>query len=200
MELDEEIEEYNRDLEFKKKIDEIVKKKIKEGYFVRNPDWVRKLWNNFMFGALAPGRYIEWIGGYKGGQCGEFCDWGKGWVNKSVKDSYGDGAIITDITMNEEGWRNHASTRVILPDGRRIVIDFWESIHKGHSCIYTEKQWIDKYKKLVGGPVTRSDLEKELKTYVEQLGMEEGTKWYVQSGPKKPYINTLVKSYKRDPW
>jgi hypothetical protein len=153
-----------------------------------------------MFGALAPGRYIELFGGYKGGQCGEFCDWGKGWVNKTVHDTYGDGVIITDITMNEKGWRNHAATRVILPDGRRVVIDFWESIHKGYSCIYTEKQWIDKYTKSVGGPVTRSDLEKELKTYVEELGMEEGTKWYVQSGPKKPYINTLVKSYKRDPW
>jgi hypothetical protein len=116
---------------------EMVDQRIKEGHFVMNRDGVRKFWNWGVWLAT------RWFQEYRGGQCGEFAEWGAEWSRDFVREIFGEGAIVDYIHIGERSSRdpegfidrldwlyqaNHAATRVILPTGESYILDYWEAV------------------------------------------------------------------------
>jgi hypothetical protein len=46
--------------------------------------------------------------------------------------------------------KDHGATRVILPDGRRFILDHWEAGRGGPRQIKSEKEWIERWKGRLG--------------------------------------------------
>jgi len=116
---------------------DVVADKIREGYYVRNTGLINKIWNQTI------GRGSDIISGHKGGQCGEFADWGAKWSEPIVKEIFGDAAIVDTVYIGETSTRypdgflnaadalyeaNHAATRVILPTGESYILDYWAAV------------------------------------------------------------------------
>jgi hypothetical protein len=122
------------------KLQEIVIDKVKEGYYVRNPDFISKIWNNL------PGMgTVDGWRGLKGGQCGEMTSLGQKWIKPWAEQTFGPGVIVDSIWIGERSSRspdgvlgaadalyqaNHTATRIILPNGDSYVVDFWDAIIK----------------------------------------------------------------------
>jgi hypothetical protein len=148
------------------KFQQIIKDKVKEGYYVRNPNLIRKVWNNFPITSST----IEWWYDLKGGQCGEFADWGRQWVKDWAQQTYGPGVVVDSIWVGERSSRypdglldsadaliqaNHVANRVILPNGESLVIDFWDGVtqyrDKGDAALANikpipEHEWTQKWR------------------------------------------------------
>lgn len=163
---------------------QMVAQKLNEGYYVRNTDVVRKAWNQTI------GRLSDVISGHKGGQCGDFADWGKQWSGPMVRDLFGDGAIIDTIYVGERSSRvpdglldrvdgiyeaNHAATRVILPTGESYVLDYWAAVGDQQMKMGTDAA----YDVIFGGGAPRDQIrlipEKEwIQTWKPAMGVDEG--------------------------
>jgi len=184
--------------DLRSRMNAIITQKIKDGYYVRNTGLPSKFWNN-TFGWV----WNEKIGTLKGGQCGEFGDWGAQWSRDAVKSIFGNDTIITDITAYRNPWVNHRATRIILPNGDRVILDYWESMPAGEAKIYPESEWIKRYQEKLGGSPTinRSEdeifLEKSIRDYGKEKGLQIFRRSY-RNNPTKAEI--LIKSYERDPW
>ncbi len=139
--------------DLEKIMEDIIKQKTKEGYYVTNPKILKKAWNGTLGGV------INWLSGYKGGSCGDFAsgaEWnektegGIKWSEGEIKALFGEGALVTDITCerpnNWIGPWNHSATKVILPNGERYVLDYWEGMQTKKSTVYPEDEWLSKWK------------------------------------------------------
>ncbi len=201
-------------------MDQIIKDKTREGYFVRNPetaenfvdryhlpfwkphawliDMARKAWNNTFE------RAFDYVANYKGGQCGEFAKWGMDWCREDIKKKFGKDAIVTDIlciSRLTKFW-NHGATRVILPNGEKYVLDFWEGMQNGKPAVYKEKDWIAKWnEKFFGhGDVDLSLAEKTLKNYIKQFNEDKGKEWFLNHEKDKNAARILIKAWEKNPW
>lgn len=186
-----------------KKMKQVIEDKTKEGYFVRNTNAAKKIFWNFPI----VGKAVERAGGWKGGQCGEYGEWGKEWSKEFIREVVGEDAIITSTALERNYFKNHRATKVIMPNGERYVFDYWESMSSKEPKIYTEKEWMDKWKKGLGGNpkvVEMSDDEMVLKTYIDNYGEEKGIDLYrrmdSQKGKDKGKTETIIRSYRRAPW
>lgn len=206
-----------------RRFQEMVDRKIKEGYYVRNPNIFRKIWNQTV------GRIVDWICEYKGGQCGEFANWGKQWSEAFVRKIFGPGAIVDTIYVEERSssnirgfWdrldslyeANHAATRVILPTGERYVLDYWQAVSdrqadpKSKIRIVPENKWIRKWKKKIGEPdaVARNlhYAQEELKKWIGKSKTEEEAFELFRRdrhrGVPDCQIQTIINSWRRSPW
>ena len=184
---------------------QIVAQKMKDGHYVRNPDFVRKAWNN------VPGRLLDLLSGHKGGQCGDYAESGKKWIEPVVKELFGDSAVIDTITVEErtssvqddifdemDSWitANHTATRVILPNGESYVIDFWDAIQDqqvkwGTDVAYQqifdqpaprrtiepvpEEQWIRRWKNKIGPSDSVVSNAADGERYLENLYQNRGS-------------------------
>jgi hypothetical protein len=183
----------------------IIKEKIEEGYFVRNTGLLKKAWNNSI-GLVVN----EWAGGWKGGQCGQYGEWGMEWSKDAVHEIFGEKAIITDISASNNRFLGHRATKVILPDGRRVVLDYWEGMpKKGKQKIYSEEEWIEKWNKKLWGDylgkaqVDRHPDELNLKQYISDWGEEIGINKFraYQSGKNgTEYADIFIRSWEKSPW
>ena len=186
------------------KIQEITDQRIEEGYYVRNSTLLKKAWNN-----LPPGRAIEWAGGWKGGQCGEYGKWGADWSKDTIRELFGGDSLVTTIAADSNPYLGHRATKVILPDGRRIVIDYWEGMPEGKPSISSETEWIKRWHKNLWGDylgepfVVRHPDELNLKDYIANWGEDEGMEKFrnFHSRRGKPgYAETLIRSWEKEPW
>lgn len=190
-----------------------VEERLGEGYFVRNRNMVVKAWNN--------ASDFVWHNP-RGGQCGEFAAWGEEWVRPLARQRFGPGTIVDTLvveeqsTLRQEGigdwfdsWyrANHAATRVILPDGRRFIVDYWEAMGRGQGTpprLIPEGQWTEKWKAEIGeGVVDRTEAELTLKNFVEQYGPERGVEAFRRDMVKQGQQDAgevLLRSWGRDPW
>lgn len=158
--------------ELKNKFQQMMNDKTDEQYFVKNEDLVTKIWNSL------PGAMIrDWWQGNHLWQCGEFAEWGQQWSQEFVKQTFGPGAVVDTINVQEAssaaapaGWTDirsgrdlvnkidaiyeadHGAVRVILPTGERLVLDYWECMGRrgGQAKIYTEQEWLDKWREEIG--------------------------------------------------
>jgi hypothetical protein len=172
----------------------MVDQRIKEGCYVKNPDALKKAWNQTI------GGLIKWAAGYTGGQCGEFAKWGREWSEQFVEKIFGKGAIVDTIWVGErssrdiqtfEDWvdaryeANHAATRVILPTGESYVLDYWEAIKNKQSDpnaevkLIPEGEWIEKWTKAIGETGDPAEVhnmnrsQRDLQSYIRACDTDE---------------------------
>lgn len=85
---------------------------------------------------------------WRGGQCGEFAEWGAQWTEAEIRALVGEDAIISQISLERNTFSNHRATRVILPSGERLVIDFWEGVGAGgEPRVYREAEWLARWER-----------------------------------------------------
>ena len=190
--------------ELKNRMTQVIREKIDENYIVYNASTFEKIkWNFFYIG-----QGIAWLAGWNGGQCGEFAEWGIEWTREMVRDVVGEGAILHDIVLERTSRINHAGTQVIMPNGERFIFDYWEGIPSGEARIYPEKEWLEKWRKELGGSpyiTNENPYQEGLKDFIKIAGEEEkGLQLYQnsRSGGRHPSGTgqTILNSYRRDPW
>jgi len=167
----------------RRRFQQVVSQQIRDGYHVRNTDFVRKAWNQ------VPGRFLDALSGHKGGQCGDFAEWGRQWSEPVVRELFGKGAIVDYITVDEQTTRvqhdfedkidslitsNHAATRVTLPNGESYILDYWAAVGDQQVSWGTDVA----YQQIFGEPAPRQRIqlvpEKEwIKTWREKIGWDD---------------------------
>lgn len=189
--------------ELEERMQSTINEKIREGYYVRNSNLFKKAWNNTL------GWAVEKAGGWKGGQCGEFGQWGADWSKKDVQEIFGENAIVTDIAASNNPFLGHRATKVILPDGSRKVLDFWESLPGGKPKIYDEDKWIERWNDKLWGnalgevSINRHEDELNLKGLIDDWGEEAGKEKFRLYNAKKKgrdYAETFIRSWEKKPW
>ncbi len=143
------------------RVQEILRQKTAEGYYIANASMAGKVWNNFP--VLSSTR--DWLGGWTWGQCGEADNWGRQWLEQPLREVFGDRAETASITIKNAcapNLINHISTRVFLPDGRRLVVCFWEGLSQGRPAIMTEKEWEHLWTLKCSGVQAMGELGREL--------------------------------------
>ena len=161
------------------------------------------------------GSPVDKLMGWKGGQCGEYGEWGNKWSEKACKDLFGEDTVITQITAQSptNSGNNHNSSRIITPNGDRFVIDYWQGM-QDKQAVYTEDEWVRQQTEKGRGKIVRtytgdeSDIlkggeEGMLNHCINRYGEEEGIKKFMSKSTKDlPYgkRQALVLSYKKSPW
>ncbi len=196
--------------QLKEKMQQILKEKNDEGYFVRNPNGIKKVMWNLPYVS----KNIEKLMGYKGGQCGEFAEYGIKWSDEYLKDIVGKDAVTSIIVLEkyiyDNPLRNHASTVIIMGNGERYVLDYWESIKTGVPSISKESEWIAKWKDHMWGGdcriYERGPLEMQLKTSMEKLGQAKEEQIFdlfrkqAAKDGKSSQAEVIIKSWRKNPW
>jgi len=142
-----------------------INEKLKEGYYIANPNLPKKAWNKTV------GKAIDLFTNKKQGTCGDAYEWGADWYEPIVKEVFGPDAVMTQITVEADSLRNHTANEVILPNGERYIIDNWISMIEGSPCIYPEDKWIKMTKKNLLSPnatVVRGFYEDALEGYAKE--------------------------------
>ena len=116
-----------------------------EGYWVKNPQakgpWLLKPADWFIDNVLVShtGSILEWLKliEEQGGRYEEFAWWGQKRVEKYAREIFGDGVVVDTVLVQENNTffedyfvRNHAATRIITPDGRRYILDYWDNMQR----------------------------------------------------------------------
>lgn len=205
--------------------------KIRAGYFVKNDGFWRSRWHDIK-------DHTWWADVEKGGRCGEYGAHGMEWIKPCVDNLFGPNAIIDDIIVEEKSsvraraegadftsrWSpdlmfesNHRATRVVLPDGRRFVVDYWQAISSGNPRMVPESEWTATWNKRVGdqligidsGVVQWTEDQVRLRTLVKTHGEARAFDIYRKTyspttlGPNvraKGDPDTWIRSWKLDPW
>lgn len=184
-------------------MDEIVKDKTSEKYFVRNPGFTKKAWNNTLGWVLN-----EKYGDYKGGQCGDYAEWGAKWSREKIEKLFGKDVYVTKILVENTTYSgsNHAATRVVLANGDKYVLDFWEGIENKKSSVYKEADWIKKQKndfyfdiKVDYTPDETFDQDM-LKEFIDKHGEKEGKVKYFNYQLNPTKAKTTIEAWEADPW
>lgn len=165
------------------KYTQILQDKVKDNYYVRNPDFIHKAWNNFpIISSLSEAAW-----GLKGGQCAEFADWGHGWIKPWAEQAFGPGVIVDSIWIGESSSRypegflesadaliqaNHTANRITLPNGDSYIVDFWDGMIKQRDGspesikdiqVLSESDWVIKWRDKIetdGDPADICNLNK----------------------------------------
>lgn len=190
---------------------EEVRQRLDEGYYVRNPNLIVKLWNNFI-------RDPIWWND-KTGQCGDFADFGAEWSRPWLTEMLGEGTIVDSVgvveqsTINPQGLLDHidglvpvghAATRVIAPDGQRYILDYWEYMGRMQGVpprLVPEGEWLERWLPAAGseGEYMRTFQELSLKDDIAKFGHDEGVARFLQANPG-PSSQTIVNSWNAEPW
>lgn len=225
------------------------KQLIEDGYRVLNPAYdapwlpVQQSLDSLAFVESCLGEIF--VPGYKAIRCDGFAEIGQKNVEAYVKGFYGDRAdevifdkVYLDVVRDDSFGgkvsqmfdavrpKNHVANRVILPDGRRYILDYWEGNRSGRTSMVTEEVWVARWKERTGEDLkyigsnnryVRKD-QTELMNQVESLkknkgkSLEEALEEFrrnreeaIGSGKGTPEIKerklkqmkTLIKSYRR---
>jgi hypothetical protein len=190
-----------------------VTQRLTEGYWVRNPNLVAKAWNTFTH---------PWWGSHSG-QCGEFADNGMRWMSDYVHDQFGPGAVVDVVYMARRSVfvpnpdtldtldaalpMNHAATRVILPDGRRYIMDFWEAMGRSQGVpakLVPENVWAARWAgQIPEAQISRTTDEIHLREQVLTVGEQRAFTTFRHHAARTgqgAQAETLIRSWTLDPW
>jgi hypothetical protein len=178
-------------------VDQIIIQRQNEGYFIRNPHFPVKIWR-WTIGGL-----YNWIAGNTGGQCGEAASWGSTWLPDDVKKIFGNTTLVEELVINPTSYSNHAANQIVLPNGDRYIVDMWAGMHEGSSRVYTEDEWLEKWKKTIGGnpPVLRNNYEIQLEDTIRKYGnVKDGIENFLHEYKDSEAAKITVRSYTKNPW
>jgi hypothetical protein len=113
--------------------------------------------------------------------------------------------IIDDITIYQNPLITHRAVKIILPDGQRYVLDYWEGVSSGKASILPEATWINNWQGKVGfnntADIHRTYHEQALESLIRSYGEEKGIEVFKSTYKQDPgKANVVVNSYKRNPW
>lgn len=198
--------------DFERCFEKSARDRIAEGYYVKNYSFVRHV--RTAAGALNP-----FLDKSRGGRCGEYGEWGVKWIKPCV-DQYFPGALVDDLFVEEKSSAhkkrvgdyvdaiyeaNHRATRVVLPDGRRFVVDYWDAVGSGTPQLQGQTEWVKKWRDRIGvadSVLSGSDDEVILKKAVVRLGEEKGFALFRKQNKGLKNLNPeiWIKSWQREPW
>ena len=156
---------------------------------------------------------------------------GIAWIGPCVEPLYKD-AVIDEIVVEEaapakspaldhHAWRrtgasalvwspHHRATRIVLPDGRRYVVDYWEGISTGTGRLQTEGSWSQRWRANVDaalGPESDATVrlapdQRALADAVKKHGADKGVAVYRKAAARKKGAkpDTWIASFRRQPW
>jgi len=205
---DDEVETLHKFKNLRASVDTIIKQRSAQGYYVMNPGAVQKIWNFTLGGAIhwvtaaTDGLGITKNRTWTGGTCGNLSGWGQQWLTDDVKKIFGPDVNVNELVINPGGWANHAANQIVLPNGDRYIIDMWEGMSKGSSRVYTEDEWLAKWKPVFGqdAPLLRSNHENDLEVYIQKMGVKDGTDEFLTRYKNSPLAQITVKSFRNNPW
>jgi hypothetical protein len=194
--------------DFARCFEQSVRDRIGEGYYVKNYSFIRDV--RTAGAALNP-----FLDKSRGGRCGEYGAWGKKWIKPCV-DQYVPGAHVDDLFVEQKSSAhtkhasdyvdaiyeaNHRATRVVFPEGRRFVVDYWDAIGSGSPAVQPQAGWVKKWRDRIGGGsvLSASDDEASLKKAVVRLGEEKGFALFRKQN-KNATTELWIKSWQREPW
>ncbi len=198
--------------EFARCFEQSTRDRIADGYYVKNYGFVRHV--------LAAGAAVNpFLDKSRGGRCGEYGEWGRNWIKPCV-DQFFPGAFIDDIFVEEKSSAhkrhvkdyldsiyeaNHRATRVVLPDGRRFVVDYWDGIGSGQPQLQTQTSWVSKWRERIGpsdSMLSASEDEQSLKAAVKRLGEDKGFLLFKKQNKGLKGVNPdlWIRSWQREPW
>ena len=202
--LQAEIAEIEQDIDTSSKLAEIslqfadeTKQMAEDGYWVRNP-YNSKIIDkaNMLISPLDE----------KGVRCQDLVEMKEDHVRQLVKQKFGEGAIVDQVVVDEKssvyggGIRdsldaileyNHTAIRVITPDGKAYIVDYWQGLHhKGGGTgliIRHEERWVESWKRDIGpddflfqtqGKSSTEGAEDGVALFAQKLGPSKGIeKW-----------------------
>jgi hypothetical protein len=191
-----------------------VRDRLAEGWWVRNPDVIRKIMNNF-------GRLPMFWDSHSG-QCGEFADLGEEWVKDYVTANHpgskidqvvyqyptghydGTGGGVAELV--DSVMPNHAATRIILPDGQRVIADFWDYLGPSQGeppRLVPEGEWAEKWGRHIYGNLRRSADEDLFTQFVDRFGERDGLahlRTMMHTKGRGETFELLLRSWQRNPW
>ena len=102
-------------------------------------------------------------------RCEQFADLGKEALERSLRERFGseaDGFIVDSVVIDvarDDSWsgraeaffdviapKNHVATRVVLPDGRRFVLDHWDASRGAGRRMLSEEAWFERWRGRMG--------------------------------------------------
>jgi hypothetical protein len=152
---------------------------------------------------------------------------GEEWMRPYVEQTFGAGAIVDTLSLDSNAWglelglekvygvrfpANHAATRVILPDGRRYIMDFWDQIGRSQGTparLIPEDAWTQQWRGelLGGGTVSRTSYEQALHDEVDAWGEQDGPAHFREQFAKhnitrltSVQVETMIRSWRASPW
>lgn len=197
---------------FERCFEQSVRDRVGEGYYVKNYSFMRHV-------RTAAASLNPFINKSRGGRCGEYGEWGQKWIKPCI-DRYFPGAVIDDVFVEEKSTAhkkrvadyvdsiyeaNHRATRVVLPDGRRFVVDYWDAVGSGSPRLQTQTEWVKLWRERIGfadSMLSASDDEMVLKANVKRLGEEKGFALFRKQNKGLKNVNPeiWITSWKREPW
>ena len=198
--------------EFARCFEQSVRDRINDGYYVKNYSFIRHV-------RTAGAAINPFLDKSRGGRCGEYGEWGRNWIKPCV-DQYFPGAFVDDVFVEEKSSAhkkhvkdyldsiyeaNHRATRVVLPDGRRFVVDYWDGIGSGQPQLQAQTAWVSKWRERIGpsdSMLSASEDEMILKAAVKRLGEEKAFVLFRKQNKGLKNVNPeiWINSWKREPW
>lgn len=180
-------------------------KVLEQGYRIVNPGYdaslpVREVVDASVLVTRLTGAAGVAVPDFKPVRCGELADLGIAGARKYVRELYGDQAdrvivdkVWVDVVRDDslggqmnafvDKWlapKNHVATRVILPDGRRFVLDYWEANRGSALQMVSEEQWVARWRSRLGedtrymGSSVNDAIEGKLDSQVEAYQKTKG--------------------------
>jgi hypothetical protein len=184
---------------------------IASGYTTKNYSFLREV------RAASPATN-PFSGRSRGGRAGEYAAWGVAWIKPCV-DRYFPGALADELLIEAKAGAHkkrvpetadsiydasHRATRVVLPDGRRVVVESWHAIDSGQPRLQMQTAWIAAWRERIGADavVQLSDEEVLLKQTVKKNGEAKGLAAFEKAVKNRKNGNgpLWVTSWQREPW
>ncbi len=184
---------------------------IASGYATKNYSFLRDV------RAASPSTN-PFAGRSRGGRAGEYAAWGIGWIRPCV-ERYFPGSFTDELLIEAKAGAHkkrvpettdsiyeasHRATRVVLPDGRRVIADYWDAIDSGQPRLQTQTAWVAAWRERIGAHavVRLSDEEVLLKQTVKKSGEAKGLAAFLKAVKNRKNGNGAlwVTSWQREPW
>jgi hypothetical protein len=205
--------------QFRSGLDDIIRQKLEEGYYVSNPDiWQQAILDFPILGTAMMEEVLRGAYGNRtaGGvqiephpvHCQECQEEGVKWIGGLVSQTFGPGTILEQLVINPDSYNNHIANQITLPNGERFIVDIWQGLKDGGARVFREEDWINAWQTKIGGsddikntiPVLRNNYEIDLDDDIRKYGVDKGIDYFRKHSKNPEIAKTIINSYRKKPW